>query len=79
MFTPELADSDEVVSVSAVFLAALFSDGLEDLDRGAQALFGGLSRVAVGEFVSGLCQEMLAGLLVLLGHHRWLLLLVSDC
>ena len=36
------ADCNEVVSVPAVFPATLFGDGLEDLDSGAPAFFGGL-------------------------------------
>ncbi len=47
---PEPANCNEVVSVPAVFPATLFGDGLEDLDSGAPALFGGLGQVAVGQF-----------------------------
>ena len=72
---PESADCNEVVPVSAVFLAALFGDGLEDLGSGAPALLGRLGQIAVGEFASGLHSEMLIGLLILLGGHLWLLLL----
>ena len=50
---PEPADGDEVVSVPAVFPAALFGDGLEDLGGGAPALFGGLRQVAGGQFLLG--------------------------
>ena len=80
--SPEPADGDEVVSVPAVFPAALFGDGLEDLGGGAPALLGCLREIAGGEFLSGLRQEMLAGLLILLGGHLGLLLLfleVSNC
>ena len=38
--SPEPADGDEVVSVPAVFPAALFGDGLEDLGGGAPSLLG---------------------------------------
>ena len=80
--SPEPADSDEVVSVPAVFPAALSSDGLEDLGSSAPALLRCLREIAVGEFLSGLRQEMLAGLLILLGGHSGLLLPfleVSNC
>ena len=60
-FRPEPADCDEVVSVSAVFPTALFSDGLEDLDSSAPAFLRCLRQVTVGQFSSGLLQEMLAG------------------
>ena len=62
--SPEPADGDEVVSVPAVFPAALFGDGLEDWGGGAPALFGGLRQVAGGQFLLGLGQEPLAGLLI---------------
>ena len=39
-FRPELADCDEMVSVSDVFPAAVFGDGLEHLDTGAPPLLG---------------------------------------
>ena len=48
------ADGNEVVSVPAVFPAALFGDGLEDLGVGAPALLRCLRQVAVGQFLSGL-------------------------
>ena len=53
----------------AVFPAALFGDGLEDLGGGAPALFGGLRQVAGGQFLPALGQEPLAGLLIRLGGH----------
>ena len=71
-----------VMPVSAVFPAALFGDGLEDLGGSALALLGCLREIAVGEFLSGLHEETLAGLLILLGVHLGLLLLfleVSNC
>ena len=80
--SPEPADGDEVVSVPAVFPAALFGDSLEDLDSRAPSLLRCLWQVAIGEFLSGLRQEMCAGLLILLGVHLGLLLLfleVSNC
>ena len=80
--SPEPADGDEVVPVAVVLPAPLFGDGLEDLGSSAPALLGCLRETAVGEFLSGLRQEMLAGLLILLGGHLGLLLLfweVSNC
>ena len=71
-----------VVPVAVMLPAALFGDGLEDLDSSAPALLGCLREIAVGEFLSGLRQEMRAGLLILLGGHLGLLLLfleVSNC
>ena len=44
-------------------------DGLEDLGSSAPALLGCLREIAVGEFLSSLRQEMLAGLSILLGGH----------
>ena len=70
-FGPQPSDCNEVVPVTAVLPAALFGDGLEDLDRSAPALFGGLWQIAIRPFPSGLRQEMFAGLLVLLGGHVW--------
>ena len=67
--SPEPADGDEVVSVPAVFPAALFGDGLEDLGGGAPSLLGCLLQVAGGQFLLGLGQEPLAGLLIRLGGH----------
>ena len=66
---PEPADCNEVVPVPAVFPAALFGDSLEDLASGAPALLGRLGQISVGEFLPGLGQEMLAGLLILLDRH----------
>ena len=66
---PEPAECNEVVPVPAVFPAVLFGDSLEDLGSGASALLGRLRQISVGEFLSGLRQEILAGLLILLGGH----------
>ena len=55
---------------------------LKDLGGSAPALLGCLREIADGEFLSGLRQEMCAGLLILLGVHLGLLLLfleVSNC
>ena len=79
---PEPADDPVVVSVAVVFPPAPFCDCFEDLGSSAPALLGCLREIAVGEFLSGLRQEMLAGLLILLGGHLGLLLLfleVSNC
>ena len=46
--SPEPADGDEVVSVLAVFPAALFGDSLEDLGGGAPSLLRCLRQVAGG-------------------------------
>ena len=46
--SPEPADGDEVVSVPAVFPAALFGNRLEDLGGGAPSFLGGLRQVAGG-------------------------------
>ena len=81
-FGPEPAGDPEVVPVAIVLPAALFGDGLEDLGGSALALLGCLREIAVGEFLSGLRQEMCAGLLILLGVHLGLLLLfleISNC
>ena len=51
----------------AVFPAALFGDGLEDLGGGAPSLLGCLREIAGGQFLLGLGQEPLAGLLIRLG------------
>ena len=67
--SPETADGDEVVSVPAVFSAALFGDGLEDLGGGAPSFLEGLRQVAGGQILLGLGQEPLAGLLIRLGGH----------
>ena len=61
--------------MAVVFPAALFGDGLEDLGRSPPALFGCLREISVGEFLSGLCQKLLAGLLIPLGGHLRCLLL----
>ena len=53
-------------------------DSLEDLDSGAPTLLRGLREIAVGQFPPGLRQEMLAGLLILLGRHSLLLLLLRQ-
>ena len=55
---------------------------LKDLGGSAPALLGCLREIADGEFLSGLRQEMCAGLLILLGVYLGLLLLfleVSNC
>ena len=54
---------------AAVFLAALLGESLEDLYRRTPAFLGCLRKIAVGEFLPGLRQGMLAGLLILLGRH----------
>ena len=77
-----LCSQPRCVPSRAVFPAALFGDGLEDLGSSAPAFLGCLREIAVGEFLSGLRQEMRAGLLILLGGHLGLLLLfleVSNC
>ena len=79
---PEPADDLVVVLVAVVFPPAPFCDSLEDLCSSALALLGCLREIAVSEFLSGLHEEMLAGLLILLGVHLGLLLLfleVSNC
>ena len=53
----------------AVFPTALLGDGLEHLGGCSPALFGGLLQVAGGQFLLGLDQEPLAGLLIRLGGH----------
>ena len=63
-FGPEPAGDPEVVPVAVVLPPATFCDGFEDMGSGAPALLGGLWEIAYGEFLSGLRQEMLAGLLV---------------
>ena len=71
-----------VVPVLAVFPTALLGDGLEHLGGGSPSLLGCPWEIAGGEFLSGLRQEMLAGLLILLGGQLGLLLLfleVSNC
>ncbi len=81
-FDPEPAGDPVVVTEPAVFPAQPFRDGLEDLGSSAPALLGRLREIAVGEFLSGLRQGVLAGLLILLGGHSGLLLLflqVSNC
>ena len=81
-FGPEPADDPAVVPVTVMLPAPLLGDGLEDLGSSAPALLGCLREIAVGKFPSGLRQEMLAGLLILLGGHLGLLLLfleVSNC
>ena len=68
--------------MAVVLPPALFCDGFEDLGSSAPALLGCLWEVADGEFLSGLCQEMLAGLLIPLGGHLGLVplsLQVSNC
>ena len=77
-FGPEPAGRSVVVAMAAVLPAALERDGLEHLGGSAPAFFGGLRQVAVGQFPSGLRQEMLAGLLILLGRHCSLLLLLLQ-
>lgn len=68
-FREQPAGYSVVVPVSAVPLAALFSDGLQHLGGGASFFLGCLRQVAVGEFRSGLFQEAVAGLSILLGGH----------
>ena len=58
-----------VMPVSAVFPAALFGDGLEDLGGSPPAFLGCLREIAGGQFLLGLGQELLAGLLLRLGGH----------
>ena len=74
-FRAEPGGCNQVVSVPAVFPAAVFGDGLDDLDSGVPAFLGCLWEIAVSQFPSGLRQEMLAGLLKLLGSYLSLLLL----
>ena len=52
-----------------VFPTALLGDGLQHMGGGFPALFGGLLQVAGGQFLLGLGQEPLAGLLIRLGGH----------
>ena len=65
-----------VVSVTVVIPSALFGDGLEDLRGSSPACFGCLRQITVGVFLSGLRQETLAGLLILLCRHSAILLWV---
>ena len=66
---PEPADCNKVAPVSVVFPAAPFGDCLEDLDSSAPAFLRCLRQIAAGQLSSGLRQEMLAGLLILLGRE----------
>ena len=53
----------------AVFPAALRGHGFDDLGGGGPALLGGLTRIAGGEFLMRLRQQVAAGGLIGLRYH----------
>ena len=75
-FVPQPAGDSREVPVPFVLPATLFCDGFQHLRGGAPALLRGLAHVAGGEFALGLCQQVEAGVSVLLSCHanmvwRW--------
>ena len=74
-FGADSAGCSVVVAVTVVFPASLLGDGFEHLGSGSPTLLGRLCQIAASQFLSGLREKTLAGLLVLLGGHWGSLLL----